>query len=214
MPIQPKLDLLLQINDEALKVQGELRQRVHAVRPRAEMLASSGVHIEQSLIRVVSELHGDVGRSRERQVLRPARAHHADGDGIRIRRAVSAARRSAAGGRGCRHAQGQAGDGRSEDADPPSVEPLAHHSRIGGPSDGTRSRARLRGQLRRHQLPHHRQAGQVRVRRRTSTSSATRPRIRRSPPAATTTTASRRRAGTSSGKACSSTTRRRASRRT
>ena len=55
--------------------------------------------------------------------------------------------------------------GGPEDADPAPVESLAHHPRIGRPSHRARSRARLRGQLRRHQLPHHRQAGEVRVRR-------------------------------------------------
>ena len=39
MPLQPKIDLLLQINEEALKVHGrELRVGVHAVREREEVL--------------------------------------------------------------------------------------------------------------------------------------------------------------------------------
>ena len=39
MPLQPKIDLLLQINDEALKVTGrELRVGVHALREREEVL--------------------------------------------------------------------------------------------------------------------------------------------------------------------------------
>ena len=53
MPLQPKLDLLLQINEEALKVHGrQLRVGVHAVREREEVLrVDRGLPHQQSLVR-------------------------------------------------------------------------------------------------------------------------------------------------------------------
>ena len=53
MPIQPKLDLLLQINDEALKVQGAsfVNAFMQFVHEQKYFASSDGSHIEQSLIR-------------------------------------------------------------------------------------------------------------------------------------------------------------------
>ena len=90
------------------------------------------------------------------------------------------------------------------------VAPVAHDPRVGRPSDGARPRARLRGELRRHELRHARQVAveelQVRQRqghdlRRQDAAGD------RSAPSATTTRASSRSAGTSSRTASSSTTR-------
>ena len=218
MPLQPKLDLLLQINDEALKVHGrELRLRLDAVRERAEVFrVERGVAHRAVAHPFLSVLLDHGGRPDEREVLFPQRAHRADGHGLRVRRVLSAARRGARRGRGSgRDAQGQAGRRRAEDAHPAPDESVADDPRVGRPSDGARSRARLRGELRGHELPHHRQARQVRVRledgqhprRQDAAGRAWRR-------AATTTTGSRRPSSPSSRTACSSTTRRRATRRT
>jgi TldD protein len=53
MPLQPKLDLLLQINDEALKVQGAsfVSASMQFVNEQKYFASSEGSHIEQSLIR-------------------------------------------------------------------------------------------------------------------------------------------------------------------
>ena len=53
MPIQPKLDLLLQINDEALKVQGAsyVNAFMQFVHEQKYFASTEGSHIEQSLIR-------------------------------------------------------------------------------------------------------------------------------------------------------------------
>jgi TldD protein len=53
MPLQPKLDLLLQINDEALKVQGAsfVSASMQFVNEQKYFASTDGSHIEQSLIR-------------------------------------------------------------------------------------------------------------------------------------------------------------------
>ena len=53
MPLQPKLDLLLQLNDEALKVPGAsfVSAALQFVNERKYFASSEGSHIEQSLIR-------------------------------------------------------------------------------------------------------------------------------------------------------------------
>src|SRR4051794_10125243 len=53
MPLQPKLDLLLQINDEALKVQGAsfVSAALQFVNEQKYFASTEGSHIEQSLIR-------------------------------------------------------------------------------------------------------------------------------------------------------------------
>ena len=64
-------------------------------------------------------------------------------------------RRREAGAREAQGAVGQAGQVRPR---PRSVAPVADDPRIGRPPDRARSRPRLRGELRRHQLRHARQA--------------------------------------------------------
>ena len=171
----------------------ELRQRLHAVRARAEVLRLvRGVAHRAVADPLVSELLGDAVDRAQRQVLRAPRPDHADGHGLRVRRGLSAARRKRASAAEEAVAMHKAKPvhGRPEDADPAPVEPVADDSRIGRPPDRAGSRARLRSQLRRHQLPHHRQArASSSSAPRSSTSSATRPRSTGSPPAATTTTA-------------------------
>ncbi len=193
MPLQPKLDLLLQINDEALKVPGAsfVSAFMLFVNEQKFFASTDGSYIEQSLIRSypsfsVTAVDRATGKFYSRNALTAPM-----GMGYEYVESLSAARGSAGRRRGSgRDAQGQAGAGRPEDADPAPDEPVAHDPRVGRPPDRARSRARLRGELRRHQLPHHRQARQVPVRleagqhRRRQDAGA-----RRWRPAATTTTA-------------------------
>ena len=74
MPMQPKLDLLLQINEEALKVNGAsfVNAFMQFVQ-RAEVLrVDRGVAHRAVADPLLSELLGHVGRPRDRQVLRAA----------------------------------------------------------------------------------------------------------------------------------------------
>ena len=171
----------------------ELRVGVHAVREREEVL-----RLDRRLLHhpvadpLVPELLGDVGRPRDQPLLPAQRADRrrwAMGyeyiESLPLVDEAQQARRGSG-----RDAQGQARRAGAEDADPAPLEPLADDPRVGRPPDRAGSRARLRGELRRHQLPHHRQAREVPVRLADgATSSATRRRTRRWRPAATTTTA-------------------------
>ena len=167
MPLQPKLDLLLQIHEEALKVPGAsfVSASMQFVNEHKYFASTEGSHIEQSLIRSYPSFSVTAVDRRVGQVLLAQLADGADGNGLRVRRVLPAPEGSASRRRGGgRDAQGEAGPGRAEDVDPPSDQPLADDPRVGRPSDGARSSARLRGELRGHQLPHDRQARQVRVR--------------------------------------------------
>ena len=183
MPLQPKIDLLLQINEEALKVTGrELRLGVHALREREEVLRLHRRLLHhQSLIRsyptfTVTSVDRATNRFYQRNALTAPM-----GDGLRVHREPAARRRKpsqAAEEAVAMHKAKPAVAG-PEDADPAPVEPVADDPRVGRPSHRARSRARLRGQLRRHELPHHRQArASSSSARRWSTSSATRRRTK------------------------------------
>ena len=193
MPLQPKLDLLLQINDEALKVPGAsfVSASMQFVNEHKYFASTEGSHIEQSLLRSyptfsVTAVDRATGKFYSRNALTAPM-----GMGYEYVEAyplLQEARVAAEEAVAMHKAKPVAG--RPEDADPPSDQPLAHHPRVGRPPDRARSRARLRGELRRHQLPHDRQARHVRVRlearehRRRQDAGA-----RASRPAATTTTA-------------------------
>ena len=156
MPLQPKLDLLLQIHEEALKVPGAsfVSAFMQFVNEQKYFASTEGSHIEQSLIRSYPS------RSRSRRsTRRPASstravADGADGHGLRVRRGYplleeARSRRRRSGG----DAQGQAGAaGQKTLILHPTNLWLTIHESVGHPT-GARSRARLRGELRRHQLP-------------------------------------------------------------
>ena len=71
MPLQPKLDLLLQIHEEALKVPGAsfVSAFMQFVNEHKYFASTEGSHIEQSLIRSYPSLLGDGRRQGDRQVL-------------------------------------------------------------------------------------------------------------------------------------------------
>ena len=98
MPLQPKLDLLLQIHEEALKVPGAsfVSAFMQFVNEQKYFASTEGSHIEQSLIRSYPIVHGHRRRQGDRQVLLAAVADLADGHGLRVRRGLSAARRKRA----------------------------------------------------------------------------------------------------------------------
>ena len=178
--------------------------------------STEGSHIEQSLIRSYPSFSVTAVDRTHRQVLRAQRAHRADGHGLRVRREpIRCSRKRASPPRKRSRCTRRSRRRRPEDADPPPVEPVAHDPRVGRPPDRARSRARLRGELRRHQLPHHRQAREVRVRL-----EARQHRRRQDAGARDGDLRLRRRRreddalARSSRTACSSTTRRRATRRT
>ena len=168
MPLQPKLDLLLQINEEALKVPGAsfVSAFMQFVNEHKYFASTEGLAHRAVADALLPVVLGDGGRSRDGQVLLAQLADGADGHGLRVRREpirCSKEARVAAEEAVAMH-KAKPVAGRTEDADPAPDEPVADDPRVGRPSDGARSRARLRGELRRHQLPHHRQARQVRVR--------------------------------------------------
>ena len=95
MPLQPKLDLLLQINEEALKVPGAsfVSASMQFVNEQKYFASTEGSHIEQSLIRSypsfsVTAVDRATGKFYSRNV-----ADGADGDGLRVRRGLPAAAR-------------------------------------------------------------------------------------------------------------------------
>ena len=93
MPLQPKLDLLLQINEEALKVPGAsfVSAFMQFVNEQKFFASTEGSHIEQSLIRSYPSFSVTAVDQGDRQVLLARRAHRADGHGLRVRRGLSAA---------------------------------------------------------------------------------------------------------------------------
>ena len=91
MPLQPKLDLLLQIHEEALKVPGAsfVSAFMQFVNEHKYFASTEGSHIEQSLIRsypsfTVTAVDKATGKFYSRAV-----AHLADGHGLRVRRGLS-----------------------------------------------------------------------------------------------------------------------------
>ena len=91
MPLQPKLDLLLQINEEALKVPGAsfVSASMQFVNEHKYFASTEGSHIEQSLIRSypsfsVTAVDKATGKFYSRDV-----ADRADGHGLRVRRGLS-----------------------------------------------------------------------------------------------------------------------------
>ena len=116
IPLQPKIDLLLQINEEALKVHGrELRVGIHALREREEVL-----RLERGLVHhaVADPLLAhfsvtSVDRATNRFYQRNALTAP-DGHGLRVHREPAARAGGEAGRRGSgRDAQGEAGGRRA-----------------------------------------------------------------------------------------------------
>ncbi len=140
MPLQPKLDLLLQIHEEALKVPGAsfVSAFMQFVNEHKYFASTDGSHIEQSLIRSypsfsVTAVDKASGKFYARQV-----ADLADGDGLRVHRRLSPAAGSAHRGRGSRgDAQGQAGPGRTEEPHPAPDSNLwlTIHESVGHPTE-------------------------------------------------------------------------------
>ena len=112
MPLQPKLDLLLQINDEALKVPGAsfVSASMLFVNEQKFFASTEGSHIEQSLVRSyptfsVTAVDRDTGKFYSRNALTAPM-----GMGYEYIESLAAARGGAGRRRGSgRDAQGQAG---------------------------------------------------------------------------------------------------------
>ena len=118
MPLQPKLDLLLQIHEEALKVPGAsfVSAFMQFVNEHKYFASTDGSHIEQSLIRSYPSFSVTAVDKASGKFYRAEVADLPDGDGLRVHRRLSPARGSARRRRGSRgDAQGQAGAGRTEE---------------------------------------------------------------------------------------------------
>ena len=217
MPLQPKLDLLLQINEEALKVPGAsfVSAFMQFVNEHKYFASSEGSHIEQSLIRSypifsITAVDKATGKFYSRNV-----AHRADGHGLRVRRAYPLLEeaRVAAEEAVATHKAKPAPAGQKTLILHPSNLWLTIHESVGHPTELDRAlgyEANFAGTsfLTTDKL------GKFEFGSQMVNIVADKTQERRWRPAATTTTASRRRAGTSSRTACSLATRRRAIRRT
>ena len=97
MPLQPKLDLLLQIHEEALKVPGAsfVSAFMQFVNEHKFFASSEGSHIEQSLIRsypsfTITAVDKATGKFYATTV-----AHIANGHGLRVHEAIPCSRKRA-----------------------------------------------------------------------------------------------------------------------
>ncbi len=146
-PLQPKLDLLLQIHEEALKVPGAsfVSASMQFVNEDKYFASSEGSHIEQSLIRSypnfsVTAVDKESGKFYSRRALTSPMGmgyEYVDGYPL-LKEARTAAEEAVA-----MHKAKPVSPGLRTLILHPE-QPVADDSRIGRPSDGTRSRARLR----------------------------------------------------------------------
>ena len=131
MPLQPKLDLLLQIHEEALKVPGAsfVSAFMQFVNEQKYFASTDGSHIEQSLIRSypsfsVTAVDKASGKFYSRAALTaPMGMGYEYVDSYPLLTEAQDRR-----GRSGRDAQGQTRAGRTEGAHPAPDQPLAHDS--------------------------------------------------------------------------------------
>ena len=178
VPIKEKAELLLAVNAAALKAGAEFRELEPVRRQRAEVL-----RLHRRLLHrpghpsYLGAVHGNRSGQGERQVPHARRLVVADGHGLGVheRRPGRATRdaqrrgqlqhglrhgagRDRRGPAGPRETEGAVGKARQVRPRARSLAPLADDPRVRRASPGTRPRARLRGQLCRHQLCDPRQA--------------------------------------------------------